>query len=63
MYSTLQKSIDYAQKLEREFLLVELIQHTEFDSVMSIDTSTENDPMRQQSSNYNLLQMLPKRSL
>ena len=45
---TLQKPIDYAQKIEREFLLVEGIQQIEFDTVMSIDVTTGNYPIRQQ---------------
>ena len=34
---TVQKAIDYGQKTEREFLLVEGIQQTEFYPVISID--------------------------
>ena len=48
MHPTLQRGIDYAQKIEREFLLLEGIQHTEFDTVMSIDATTGNNPIRQQ---------------
>ena len=43
---TLKKAIDYAQRIEREFLLVEALQQTEFDMVISIDAG--NNPMRQQ---------------
>ena len=35
-------------KIEREFLLVERIQQTEFDCVMSIDVTPGNSTMRQQ---------------
>ena len=47
---TLQKAKDSVQKIEREFLLVGGIQQTEFDTVMLIDTTTGNDPIRQQRS-------------
>ena len=42
------KTIDYAQKIEREFLLVKGVQQRDFDIVMSIDVTAGNDPMRQQ---------------
>ena len=45
---TLQRPIDYAQKIYREFFLVEGIQQSKFDTVMSIDISTCNHPLRQQ---------------
>ena len=48
MDSTLQKAIDYMQKIEGEFLLVERFQQTKFDSLMSIDATARNDPLRQQ---------------
>ena len=35
VHPTLQKTIDYAQKIEREFLRVEGIQQTEFDTVVN----------------------------
>ena len=47
-HQTLQKAIDFVQKIEREFLLMEEIQQTELDT-------NENDPMRQQISKFNLL--------
>ena len=47
-HPTLQKSTDYAQKIEIEFLLVKGIWLTDFNMVMSIDAATGNDPMRQQ---------------
>ena len=40
------KTKDYAQKIEEDFLLVEGIQWTEIDSVMSIDAAAGNDLMR-----------------
>ena len=46
-HPTVQKAIDHVQNIEREFLLVKGIQQTEFDTVMSIDTTAGNDPMRQ----------------
>ena len=46
MHPTLQRAIDYVQKIEREFLQIEGIQQTEFDMEMSIDMTTGNDPMR-----------------
>ena len=48
MYPTLQKAIDYVQKIEGEFFLIEGIQLTEFHTVISINTSASNDPMKQQ---------------
>ena len=45
-HPTLQKPIEYVQKVEREFIHVERIQQTKFDSVMSIDAFTRNDPLR-----------------
>ena len=48
MHPALQKTIIYAQKIEREFLLVKEIWQTKFDMVMSIDASTNNNPMRKQ---------------
>ena len=48
MHLTLQKTIDHMQKIEREFLLLEGIQQTEFDTVMSIDTFAGNNLMRKQ---------------
>ena len=65
-HPTLQKAIDYAQKIEREFLLVEGIKQNEFDTVMSIDANAGNDPVRQQGlSNIKcfILQMWTKRPL
>ena len=47
-HSTLEKAISYAQKIEREFLLVEGIQQTRVYMVESIDAAAGNDPMRQQ---------------
>ena len=38
-HATLQKAIDYVQKIEREFLLVEGIKQIEFDPAMSIDAA------------------------
>ena len=46
LHPALQKAIDYAQKIESEFLLVEGIQLTYFDTVKSIDASAGNDPMK-----------------
>ena len=40
----------------RESLRVEEIQQTEFDTVMSIDKGAGNDPMKQQTSKYYMLQ-------
>ena len=48
MHLFLQKAIDNAQKTEREFLLADGIQQTEFDTVMLIDVTIENAPMGQQ---------------
>ena len=48
MHPPLQKAIYCAQKIETEFLLVEGIQQIEFDTVMSIDVTAGNNPMRQQ---------------
>ena len=48
MHPTVQKATDYVQKTEREFLFVEGIQQTKFDTIISIDTTSANDPMRQQ---------------
>ena len=42
------KAIDYAQKIEREFLLVEGIQQTVSHMVMSIDMTAGKGSMRQQ---------------
>ena len=47
-HQTLQKAIDYAQKVEREFSLVEGNQQKEFDSIMSINAFAGNNPMIQQ---------------
>ena len=47
-HPTLQKAIDYAQKVEREFLFVEAIQQTEFDIIRPIDMTVGFYPMRQQ---------------
>ena len=44
----LQKAIDYVQKTERKFLLVEGIQQTDFDTVMPIDASSKKIPKRQE---------------
>ena len=41
-------TIDYAEKIEREFLFVEGSQQTVFDMAMLIDVSAGNDPKRQQ---------------
>ena len=46
-HPTLQTAIDYEQKFEREYLLAEGIQQTEFDIGMSIDTITGNNPIKQ----------------
>ena len=46
MHPTSQKAIDYKKKIKRKFLLVEIIQQT--DTVMSIDVTAANDPMKQQ---------------
>ena len=62
-HPTLKKAIDNAQKIEREFLLVEGIQQTEFDTVMSIQTSAGNDPLKQQTHKHYMLHMLTERSL
>ena len=43
VHLTFWKAIDYAQKIDREFLHVECIQQTE-----SINPSAGNDPMKQQ---------------
>ena len=43
---TLQKAIDYAQKVQREFLPVEDIQKTELDTVTSINVSADNEHMK-----------------
>ena len=43
----LQKAIEYAQMIEREFFLVDVIQETEFETVISIDRSADNDLMEQ----------------
>ena len=45
-HPTLQRTIDHAQKIEREQLLAERIQQTEFDTAMSMDAIIGNDPMR-----------------
>ena len=46
-HPTLHKAIDYMQKIIKEFLFMGGIQQTEFDSLMSISTTTGNDQMRQ----------------
>ena len=46
------KNLLTVQKLEREFLLAEGIQQTEFTMVMSNDPSASNDPMKQQQLEY-----------
>ena len=46
--STPHKAIDFTQKVERQFLLVDSIQQTEFHTVISIDESAGNDPKKQQ---------------
>ena len=45
---TLQKALDLALKVEWEYLLVEVIHHTDQDAVMSIDVQglTSQDPMK-----------------
>ena len=43
-----QNAMDYAQETDRDILFVEGIQQTDFDAVMSIDASTNDDHMRQQ---------------
>ena len=48
-HPTLQKAIDYVQKIEREFLLIKGVQQTEFDMILSINAITGNDSMRKQS--------------
>ena len=48
MLPTLQKAVDYAQNIKREFILVEGIQQTELCTIMLIDLTGGNDPMRQQ---------------
>ena len=48
VHQTLQNARDYLQKIETEFLLVEGIQKTEFYSVMLIDVTVGNYPVRQQ---------------
>ena len=45
---TLQKATDYVHKIKRPFLLVQGIQQMKFDTVISIDVTDGNDPMRQQ---------------
>ena len=60
----LQKAIEYVQKVDRELSLVEGIQQTEFDSVMSIDATSEKRRNKTaKSSNYNMLSMWTERSL
>ena len=44
----LQGVIEYVQKIEREFILAEANQQTEFKTDMLIVTSVGNDPMNQQ---------------
>ena len=44
-YPTLQKALDYVQKIEREIMLAEGIQQTECDTVMSRDVAAGNDLM------------------
>ena len=48
MHTQLYKRLMTAWKIEREFLLVEGIQQTEFDMVMSVSAVAGNEPMRQQ---------------
>ena len=48
MHPTFHKALDYAQKIERQFLLVDGIEQTESDTVMSINTRADNDLMRKQ---------------
>ena len=43
LHPTLEIVIDYAQKIEREFLHVEGIQQTEFGILMPIDVTAGND--------------------
>ena len=45
VHPTLQKAIDYAQKVKRKFPLVEGIQKNKFDTGMSINASISDDPM------------------
>ena len=47
-HTTLHKANDYIQKIEREFHLVEEIQQTDFSTVMLMDASASNDPMKWQ---------------
>ena len=47
VHSALQKAINYALKIEREFLVLEGIQQTNFDMVMLVDAVGGNDLMNQ----------------
>ena len=47
-HPTLQKAIDCAQKIERKFLLIDVIQQTEYDTVMSSGANANNNLMRLQ---------------
>ena len=42
------KATEYAQKIEREFLLVQGMQQKKINTVMSIDALASNDPISQQ---------------